>query len=325
MFRSLFSLFEARWSPSEASLRRTPQERNDSSVGNEAHQIVDESLREMESVIERLTTAKVKAQAERNEAVAMLQSYKTAHENIRTRAKSLIQSGQAEAARAMIEEQQSLETVIASFERIVRNMSAAVQKLTTQLDAMRIQREEVKAQRTVLAAQLASAQSREEFLENLRQSGASRDLLEREAIHAELRLASGDVHSSDLQDFRSLSADAALKALEQQIENEFATERAEKERVHNEASLKRFQLAFANVNQHTSPLKTGTKSGISEENEVKRRMMETFFTAPRTTDTSASASERTPAVPNAPQEKSASNTQDKIVHFFSQHPPQNPT
>ena len=141
--------------------------RSSSADSNDAQRVIDQSLQEMERVIARLDTAKANAQAERNESVAMLQSYKTAYNNLRDRAKSLLQTGQQEAARELLAEQHGLETVIASFERITGNMTQTVQKLSVQIDSMRIQREELKAQRTVLAAQLASATSQEEFLEKL--------------------------------------------------------------------------------------------------------------------------------------------------------------
>jgi hypothetical protein len=224
-------------------------------------------------------------------------------------------------------EQQSLETVIASFERITGNMTATVQKLAAQIDSMRIQREELKARRTVLAAELASALSREEFLEKLRQSGASHELLEREPIHAELRLSTGDSAQaeSEMREFHGASADAALKALEHQIEQEFAAERAEKERLQNETSLKRFQTAFAlaekasaAANKQTHPAKSSEQAGSDapvQKSVDKQSMIDNFFgeQKPKTSTT--------PAFPSPSAEKKSGETnEERINNFFLRNP-----
>jgi phage shock protein A len=334
MFRSLFSLLQAsRFAPNSStngSLEpATP-------TGADAQRIIDESLREMERVIARLDSAKASAEAERNESLTMLKSYKTAHQHLMERAKSLIQSGQNEAARSLLAEQQSLETVIASFERITGNMTQTVQKLIVQLDSMRIQREELKAQRTVLAAQLASAQSQEEFLEKLRASGASHELLEREAIHAELRSPT----LGGEQDFSRLTADSALAALEHQIQQEMAEERAEKERMMNEASLKRFQTAFAHAEKiapspvtkdHSPKLSLHAASAVNAaEASSKERVMNDFF-ATSAVQKTVQQSTQQPAQQLEAQDTNVSTktdaetnavktSEDRIKNFFLQTP-----
>lgn len=330
MFRSLFSLLQAsRFAPDSTT---SGNSESATPTGADAQRVIDESLREMERVIARLDSAKASAEAERNESLTMLASYKTAHQNLMERAKSLIQAGQSETARSLLAEQQSLETVIASFERITGNMTQTVQKLVVQLDSMRIQREELKAQRTVLAAQLASAQSQEEFLEKLRASGASHELLEREAIHAELRAPA----LGDEQDFSRLTADSALAALEHQIQQEMAEERAEKERMINEASLKRFQTAFAHaekiapnpVAKDLSPKLSlhATSAVNAAEASDKERVMNDFFAS-----SAGQKSTRQPAQPLASQDvsnqgdtevktNSAKTSEDHIKNFFLQTP-----
>lgn len=330
MFRSLFSLLQASRFATDSTTSSNLEIATP--TGDDAQRVIDESLREMERVIARLDSAKASAEAERNESLTMLTSYKTAHQHLMERAKSLIQSGQNETARSLLAEQQSLETVIASFERITGNMTQTVQKLIVQLDSMRIQREELKAQRTVLAAQLASAQSQEEFLEKLRASGASHELLEREAIHAELRAPA----LGDEQDFSRLTADSALAALEHQIQQEMAEERAEKERMINEASLKRFQTAFAHAEkiapkpvpkEHSPTLSLHAVSAVNAaEVSNKERVMNDFFAAsagqkstqqPAQTLVPQNASNQTDTEVNT---HSAKTAEDQIKNFFLQTP-----
>lgn len=296
--------------------------RSSSADSNDAQRVIDQSLQEMERVIARLDTAKANAQAERNESVAMLQSYKTAYNNLRDRAKSLLQTGQQEAARELLAEQHGLETVIASFERITGNMTQTVQKLSVQIDSMRIQREELKAQRTVLAAQLASATSQEEFLEKLRASGASHELLEREAIHAELRTPTAD----NYHDFAGIASDSALAELEDQIQREMAHERAEQERLQNETSLKRFHVAFTNAEKtfagtaaQARSLPHATNGADNSEAEYKQRLINDFF-AP--TDSAIASADKLRDA-NAKVEStntSASTTEERIKNFFYPNP-----
>ncbi len=330
MFRSLFSLLQASRFAPDSSTNGNPEPATP--TGADAQRVIDESLREMERVIARLDSAKASAEAERNESLTMLTSYKTAHQRLMERAKSLIQSGQNEAARSLLAEQQSLETVIASFGRITGNMTQTVQKLVVQLDSMRIQREELKAQRTVLAAQLASAQSQEEFLEKLRASGASHELLEREAIHAELRTPA----LGEEQDFSRLTADSALAALEHQIQQEMAEERAAKERMMNEASLKRFQTAFAHaekiapnpVTRDLSPTLSlhATSAVNAAEASNKERVMNDFFASSagqKTVQQTAQhfAAEDTDVSTKTDAEtKAAKTSEDQIKNFFLQTP-----
>jgi phage shock protein A len=327
MFRSLFSLLQT------ANGARTTSATDDTPLSpmptvDEAERAIEEALREMNSVITRLEATKANAQAERNEASAMLQSYKSSYADLASQARSHVQAGRNDAAREALAEQQSLETVIASFERITGNMTATVQKLASQIDSMRIQREELKARRTVLAAELASALSREEFLAKLRQSGASHELLERETIHAELRLSTGDSAQaeSEMREFHGASADAALKALEHQIEQEFAAERAEKERLQNEISLKRFQTAFALAEKasaaaskhQTHPAKSSEQAGSgapAQKSSDKQSMIDNFFgeQKPKTSTT--------PAFPSPSAEKKSGETnEERINNFFLRNP-----
>jgi phage shock protein A len=330
MFRSLFSLLQASRFATDSTASGNLE--SATPTGADAQRVIDESLREMERVIARLDSAKATAEAERNESLTMLESYKTAHQRLMERAKILIQSGQNEAARSLLAEQQSLETVIASFERITGNMTQTVQKLVVQLGSMRIQREELKAQRTVLAAQLASAQSQEEFLEKLRASGASHELLEREAIHAELRAPA----LGGEQDFSRLTADSALDALEHQIQQEMAEERAEKERMMNEASLKRFQTAFARAEKiapnpvtkdHSPKLSLHAASAVNAaEASNKERVMNDFFAANAGQKTVHQPAEQlvaqdTNASTKTDTETNAAKTsEDHIKNFFLQTP-----
>lgn len=335
MFRSLFSLLQASCANNTPETNRGASAhihlgtQNSTPTSEDAQRVIDESLREMERVIARLDSAKASAQAERNESVAMLQSYKTAYDDLRQRAKSLVQAGQNEAARELLAEQQSLETVIASFERIAGNMTQTVQKLAVQLDSMRVQREELKAQRTVFAAQLASATSQEEFLEKLRATGASHELLEREQIHAELRAVPTDAH----HDFAALATDTALAALESQIQNEMAQERAEKERMMNEAGLKRFQVAFVHAEKAISGKTGNTHSAQQQpqpisptpnaaETEHKQRLMNDFFAsspAKQETQNASKASSATDSKSDSAK-NSTEKTDNRITDFFLQHP-----
>ncbi|MCU0425322.1 MAG: hypothetical protein MUF71_06815 [Candidatus Kapabacteria bacterium] len=354
MFRSLFSLLQTR--------ENAPDVSNQAPSADDASRVIDEALREMGEVIERLTAAKTRAQTERDEAAAQLHSYKTAHAAATQRAKALVQEGRSDEARAMLGEQHNLETVIASFERIVGNMSAAVQKLVTQIDSMRLQREELKARRTVLTAQLASATSHEEFVEKLRLSGASHELLERETIHAELRVelesgagSEGFAASHKQQsDFHAATTEAALQALENSIAKEIAQERAEKERLRNEASLKRFHTAFAAAEKQqqsptplrekapetkqsssaqTTTVQSTTAQSTTAHNaalnvmnqEQQRRTMEEFFAEQATKTVSPPVPKPVPTPASTPvstsqTEQSAESTDDKIRNFFLHNP-----
>lgn len=324
MFRSLFSLLQTSRSLPNASSQETSADaiRSSSADSNDAQRVIDESLQEMERVIARLDTAKANAQAERDESVAMLRSYQTSYNNLRDRAKSLVQAGQQAAARELLAEQHGLETVIASFERITGNMTQTVQKLSAQIDSMRIQREELKAQRTVLAAQLASATSQEEFLEKLRASGASHEFLEREAIHAELRTPT----ASGSHDFVGIASDSALAELEDQIQREMAHERAEQERVQNETSLKRFHVAFTNAEKvitgtaaKANSLPHPANGADNSEAAHKQRVINDFFapTASAIPSTDAPRDAKTKA--NTTTE-SAKTTEERIKNFFYPNP-----
>lgn len=323
MFRSLFSLLQTSRTSSDVPSGAATSH----SDSNDAQRVIDESLQEMERVIARLDTAKANAQAERNESVAMLQSYKTAYNNLRDRAKSLVQAGQQEAARELLAEQHGLETVIASFERITGNMTQTVQKLSAQIDSMRIQREELKAQRTVLAAQLASATSQEEFLEKLRALGASHELLEREAIHAELRTPTAD----NYHDFAGIASDSALAELEDQIQREMAHERAEQERLQNETSLKRFHVAFTNAEKVIAGTAAQARSiphaangADNSEAEHKQRLINDFFAPADSAITSADALRSANAKPESTTTEStntsANTTEERIKNFFYPNP-----
>ncbi|MBL7991367.1 MAG: PspA/IM30 family protein [Candidatus Kapabacteria bacterium] len=324
MFRSLFSLLQTSRSLPNASSQEAPAGavRSSSADSNDAQRVIDESLQEMERVIARLDTAKANAQAERDESVAMLRSYQTSYNNLRDRAKSLVQAGQQAAARELLAEQHGLETVIASFERITGNMTQTVQKLSAQIDSMRIQREELKAQRTVLAAQLASATSQEEFLEKLRASGASHEFLEREAIHAELRTSV----ASDAHDFVGMASDSALAELEDQIQREMAHERAEQERVQNEASLKRFHVAFTNAEKaiagtaaKANSLPHPANGADNSEAAHKQRVINDFFAPTASAIPSADAPRDAKIKANTTTE-SANTTEERIKNFFYPNP-----
>ncbi len=326
MFRSLFSLLQT------ANGARTTSAAFDTSLppmptADEAERAIEEALREMNSVITRLEATKANAQTERNEASAMLQQYKSSYAELASQARNHIQAGRNDAAREALAEQQSLESVITSFERITGNMTATVQKLVTQIDSMRVQREELKARRTVLAAELASARSREEFLAKLRQSGASHELLERETIHAELRLSvDGSAEAeSEMREFHGASADAALKALETQIEQEFATERAEKERLQNETSLKRFRTAFALAEKISAeatkqPRTSGgsqqdASGAAAQKSADKQSMIDNFFAEQKPQPSTV------PAFPApSPDKKSGETHEDRINNFFLRNP-----
>ncbi len=326
MFRSLFSLLQT------ANGARTTSATDDTSLSpmptaDEAERAIEEALREMNIVITRLEATKANAQAERNEASAMLQQYKSSYAELASQARSHIQAGRNDAAREALAEQQSLESVITSFERIIGNMTATVQKLVAQIDSMRIQREELKARRTVLAAELASARSREEFLAKLRQSGASHELLERETIHAELRLSiDGSAEAeSEMREFHGAAADAALKALEAQIEQEFAAERAEKEQLQNETSLKRFRTAFAlaekasaEANKQYHPAESSqqaTSSASAQKLPDKQSIIDSFFAEQKPQPGTV------PAFPApSPDKKSGETNEDRINNFFLRNP-----
>lgn len=315
MFRSLFSFFQDE--------QKAIETHHQAPSADDASRAITEALREMEHVIERLSAAKSRAQAERDEAAAQLQNYQAAYTDTMNRAKTLVLEGRNDEARALLGEQQSLETVIASFERIVGNMTAAVQKLVVQIDSMRLQREELKARRTVLTAQLASAASHEEFVEKLRISGVSHELLERETIHAELRLQMENPDHAQTQEFTTISAETAFKELEQRIVNEIAQERAEKEHLRNEASLRRFHLAFTtmekevkkeqaeNTRHFPDPQATQPPSSIPDtmNQEHQRRTMEDFF-----------AEQANKPLPKPAPQPPSETTEDKINNFFLRNP-----
>jgi phage shock protein A len=324
LLRRLFTLLdESRLRPNPTQARTSQannsagDDYNDNSnndSGNAAR-VIDESLREMDRVIVHLQQTKRTAESEVREVVAVLSGYTSRQTELRKRAKDFVQQGDSAAAQRLLAEQTALEPTIASYERIVENVMRTMQKLDAQIGTMCIQRDEVKAQRTVLTTQLASSRSQQEFLDTVRASGVSQELLEREnmvaALQTELQTTTGEgTHSGINMEFDGkfdTELDAELAQLSAKdalahLENELAAERTAKERADAEAATKRFHATFhhalpkhsvptqvvpTQVVPTSSPISHTTAHSVINEGQADntntQRALQDFFTNAQTT------------------------------------------
>jgi hypothetical protein len=232
----------------------------------DAHAVIEQAVAEMNVVIERLRVAKAASEHDKREIESTLHSYTQRGVELHTEAKRLMQAGKEAAARKVLAEKSVADGLVASYQAIAGNIAATLHQLDMQMSRMLVQRDEIKARRSILATQLASATSEQEFLAKIRALTASEESLEHEVNYtrAVLHIAheASDGRSTAFSALAALDASSEIDAAEQAVtalEAELAREHTAKQQLENESIHKRFQIAFHTV-QTSSKAVAGTST-----------------------------------------------------------------
>jgi hypothetical protein len=294
---------------------------SDAATRASAERVIEQALEEMNGTIARLQAAKSASEQDSKEIAQTLADHAARAERITTEMKRCLAEKTA-AAQAQLRElatdKSAADGLLVSYQAIAHNISTTLRQLDAQISRMLVQRDDIKAKRLILAAQLASAASEQEFLTNTRALGASQSALEHEVDAAQARrdLAS-EQNLDETQAFVELSEASIVEALEAEVQRERDAKRA----LEDDLAHKRFRTAFSVSAQNPVPLHTGNTNASKQM--TTDNLAQFFSAADAVLENSAGkqSQETTPIIPQKtspeqPLGKPIDAIQTQMKNFF---------
>jgi phage shock protein A len=311
MLRRLFDvMLHAENNPSHPS-GQSPRQRSEQPTN--AHDAVENAISELSRTIHGVESALARAEEDTKHIAKAHQAYQQRAQILEHEAKKAVIANNEHAARELLEEQKAVLEMSASYQTMLKNVGATVKKLTEQHRRMLVQRDEIKSRRTVIEAQLSVAHSQEEFLRNLQTLGLSHEVLEEELMKAHIRVEMNAVEGVEKADEYSLAGEveaashtASGEEMLARLNAELEREREQQRYLEEEASRKKFALAFENQSiQKSYTPHESLPSSLSPQDKMK-----SFF---------ANADNREDRLQQETNDESATNNahEDAMRKFFN--------